>query len=240
MKHSDELLDSIAALALGVVPADEARALRAHMAECPVCAAEYATLAPAAMLVGYGAEAGAGELDDLRSARMRSRIFAATSKPTPTVPVPLDRPWLPWAAAAAAAAVIALGALANDFALRSQTGEDANRIAALESQVRTFASCNAPRYAVPGGTVVRCGEHVLLAMNAMPELPAGHVFQVWTMAQGATGVTPSVTFVRQPDGTALVTVPNAPANLTAIAVSIEPTGGSPQPTTKPLFIKQLS
>ncbi|HEX8807028.1 MAG TPA: anti-sigma factor, partial [Candidatus Aquilonibacter sp.] len=64
----------------------------------------------------------------------------------------------------------------------------------------------------------------------------GKVYQMWTLAKGATKVAPSVTFVPDRTGNALVAVPADPATTAETAISVEPTGGSKQPTTKPIAI----
>jgi anti-sigma-K factor RskA len=70
-------------------------------------------------------------------------------------------------------------------------------------------------------------------------LPAGKVYQTWTLAKGAKNVTPSVTFTPDEHGNALVTVPVSAATTVATAISVEPAGGSLEPTTKPIAVVKL-
>jgi anti-sigma-K factor RskA len=52
-------------------------------------------------------------------------------------------------------------------------------------------------------------------------------------------MTPSITFVPNKTGLAVIALPDSATNLVAVAVSVEPDGGSAQPTTKPLFVRTL-
>jgi hypothetical protein len=53
------------------------------------------------------------------------------------------------------------------------------------------------------------------------------------------GVAPSVTFVPRP-GLTLVELPESADGLAAIAISVEPEGGSKAPTSTPAFVRSLS
>jgi anti-sigma-K factor RskA len=53
-------------------------------------------------------------------------------------------------------------------------------------------------------------------------------------------MSPSVTFVPNSSGVAVVPVPTPAASVVAVAVSVEPDGGSKQPTSKPTFVLKLS
>ena len=59
-------------------------------------------------------------------------------------------------------------------------------------------------------------------------------------AKGAKGVAPSITFRPDARGTALIELPEAASNLAAVALTVEPAGGSKQPTSKPAFVQKLS
>jgi anti-sigma-K factor RskA len=149
------------------------------------------------------------------------------------------RAWLGYAVAAAAVAVAVLTSLGN-LALRADLQ---TRVAEEARQRQLVAAIVAPdsrRFDVPGGEVVRHGDRLYLALGALPAPPAGHVYQAWTLANGARTVAPSVTFVPSRAGVALVELPVRASDIAAVAVSVEPNGGSRAPTTKPNFIRKLS
>jgi anti-sigma-K factor RskA len=156
--------------------------------------------------------------------------------------------------AAAAAVVFALVSVIQNFGLRSDLHESQTRVANLQTRVdadrRTverdrrmltdLTASDAKRYAVAYGTVVTRGAHIYLALGSLPALAPGKVYQAWTLARGAKAVAPSVTFTPSQNGLTLVPLPEDAGNLTAVAVSVEPQGGSRQPTTKPAFVQPLS
>jgi hypothetical protein len=238
--------------------------------------AEYRALRGAADAVGYSAEASVAELDELRSARMRSALMRAIREETPAdgaSPADGARPPIappaavttrpPWAAyaAVAAALVIALLSVFNNAALRSQNQANQDRIAALErtldEQLKSSADLRArldasdarlaallapgaKHFPIPQGEVIENGGRVFLALHSLPPLAPGKVFQAWTVAKGAKGVAPSITFSAGANGTALVELPEPAGNLAAVALTVEPDGGSKTPTSKPSFVRKLS
>src|SRR5665213_2224766 len=155
--------------------------------------------------------------------------------------------------AAAAAVVFALVSVIQNFSLRSDLHEAQQRVAALQTHVdadrRTVArdrgmltdlsASDAKRYTVAYGTVVTRGAHVYLALTSLPPLTRGKVYQAWTLARGAKTVAPSVVFTPSENGLTLVPLRADARSLAAVAVSVEPEGGSRQPTTKPTFVQPL-
>ncbi|HMD01795.1 MAG TPA: anti-sigma factor [Candidatus Baltobacteraceae bacterium] len=264
MTHDDALLDAVALLALGVLPAAEAAEVRAHVAACEACRREYRELRPAADAVGYAAEAAANDITELRSARMRSRVLreiqddlAGRGKAPATVR--REQPWLAYIAAAAAL-VLAILSSVNNATLRSENEANQERIATLQrelaAQTKETASARsqaaasdariaallAPgsrRYDVAAGEVVKSGGRIYLALH-LPAPPRGKVFQAWTLSKGRTAMSPSITFKPDEHGSAIVELPEGAANLTAVAVSLEPEGGSKAPTSTPAFVQKLT
>ncbi|MDQ2857364.1 MAG: anti-sigma factor [Candidatus Eremiobacteraeota bacterium] len=263
--HDEAMLDDVALLALGVLSAADAARVADHARACPICRAEYASLRGAADLLGYSAELAATASDELAAARLKSRVMGEVrgrSESAPARPRALAsaRPWYAYAAVAAALAIAILSSI-NNSTLRSANDRERIRVAALErqsSEQRSDAAAAAARarlldarlaallapgakhYGVPGGEVVTRGGRVIIALRRTAPLAPGKVYQAWTLARGAKRVAPSVTFTPDGNGTAFVELPEAADRLTAVAVSIEPRGGSRAPTSKPAFIRPLS
>lgn len=253
--NREELLDLVAAYALGVLPDSEHALVAALILSDPAARREYDELRATANLVGLSAEE---PVDSARAARMKERLMAAVrSDAAPRrVPVSATRSSAMWGTtlAAAAAVVFALVSVIQNFSLRSDLHEAQGRLASLQARVnaeqRTVArdrrmltdltAGDAKRYPVSFGTVVTRGAHVYLALSSLPPLPRGRVYQAWTLARGAKAVAPSVTFSPSPEGLTLVPLPEDAASLAAVALSVEPEGGSRQPTTKPAFVQPLS
>lgn len=216
MNAHDEYVDDLALLALGALPADEAARVRAHMAQCEACTAEYVRLREAADVLPL-----AGPLPDAAapSAALKRRIMAGTRRVGFVTP-----PYM--LAAACLIAAIIMGAL---YAQVSRRAADQSAV------IADVTSPAAKHYAVAGGQVLRTGDRVYIAMRNAPALPAGKVYQAWTLPQGSKRMAPSVTFV--PDkGRVLLRLPVNATHIAAVAVSVEPAGGSAQPTSKPVFV----
>lgn len=90
-------------------------------------------------------------------------------------------------------------------------------------------------YAVGNGEVVTRGSRIDLALHELPAPPHGQVYQVWTLPKGATKMLPSPTFLPDAQGVALVIVPADARTTSSVSVTIEPDGGSKEPTTKPII-----
>jgi hypothetical protein len=250
--HDDAFLDSVAVLALGALPEAEATAVAAHVATCHACRREYDELRTAADLVGYRAELAPGELDEVAAARLKARVMrsvrsgAAPAYVSPASLSPRRGPWLVYGALAAAVALALLEG-ASLAGLRAQTNAQAasarEALAERATLARRLAQIVAPgskHFAVPSGEVIESGGRILLAFSHLPNAPSGKVYQAWTLARGAKTVAPSITFSADPSGTTVIELPQSAANLAAIAVSVEPPGGSRAPTSKAAFVRTLS
>lgn len=174
-------------------------------------------------------------------------------------PPPLDAPprrraplW-PAYLAAAAAIVIALINIVTTADLRAELAASHDRIAQLERQnelelrleardremIADLVATDSKRFPVPGGEIIARNGRLYMTMDKLPAPPRGRVYQAWTQVLGAKSMTPSVTFMPNRAGVAVVALPRSAKNIVAVAVSVEPMGGSQQPTTKPIFVRAL-
>ena len=79
------------------------------------------------------------------------------------------------------------------------------------------------------------GEAVLLTQGLAPA-PAGSTYQVWYVSPG--GAASSAGFV--PTGPTSATLLSGDlSDAVAVGVTVEPAGGSPQPTTTPVLVMEL-
>jgi anti-sigma-K factor RskA len=251
----EELLDLVAGYALGVLPASQAGPVAAFILSDPEARRECDERRATANVVGLAAEE---PVDSARAARMKERLMASvmndvSPRRTSSSAARTSAMW-GTVLAAAAAVVFALVSVIQNFGLRSDLHDAQQRVATLQTRIdadrRTVArdrsmltdltASDAKRYTVAYGTVVTRGPHVYLALATLPPLPRGKVYQAWTLARGAKAVAPSVTFTPSQTGITLVPIPEGAGNTAAVAVSVEPEGGSRQPTTKPAFVQPLS
>jgi anti-sigma-K factor RskA len=259
--NRETMLESVALYALGVLPREEAALVAAFVANDDDARREYLDLRAAADALAHTAEE---PVDSARSARMKERLMARVRADAVAAPAsalarrriqPAYPAWL-WGTglAAAAAIVFAVVTVAQDVNLRSNLATAQRRAGTLQTQLaqservasqdrRTLTDLLAPdakRYEVAAGTIVVRGERIYFAFSKLPPPPKGRVYQAWTAPKGSSKVAPSVTFSPNPDGVAVVALPVDATRVGAVAVSVEPEGGSKAPTTTPTFIRPLT
>jgi anti-sigma-K factor RskA len=251
----EQLLELVAAYALGVLPPTEQGLIAGLILTDADARREYDELRATANVIGLAAEE---PVDSARSARMKERLMATVRADVSPrrAQTSATRTSAMWGTslAAAAAIVFALVSVIQNLNLRSDLRDAQVRVATLQSGVdeerRTVAldrrmltdlsASDAKRYTVALGTVVTRGPNVYLALASLPALPRGHVYQAWTLAKGAKVMSPSVTFSPSQNGLTLVPIPDKTGSIAVVAVSVEPEGGSRQPTTKPAFVQPLT
>jgi len=238
MMSHDELLDGVAAYALGVLPPGEAADIERHLRTCETCREEYRFLRPAVTAIAYSAEAGTDAAtggavaSPLLKARVMKRIRAEAAG---------EKRSRVWPAYAFAAACLALAIVtgAADIALNARLARETAQSRAQTQMIADMSAPGSRRFSFTGGEVVARGNHLYLAMRDLPSLPSGRTYQAWTLSAGAKKMAPSVTFMPA-SGTTVMQLPVAAATIAAVAVSVEPSGGSEQPTTKPIAVVHLS
>ena len=262
MTPHEAMLEDVAVYALGSLPARDALRVREHLQSCAECRAEYEHLRPAVDAVAYSAQAcaDAEHGDVVASPLLKARIMrqvrgeALTQAKTNVAEMRAVRPivWPAYAVAAAFLVVALVSGIINislNDQLRQKNAELAQTqthgkllardLAFARTAIADLESPESVRYDVAHGQVVRNGKRLYLAMNALPPPPKGKVYQAWTLHTGATRMSPSVTFVPNASGVAVVPVPVDASTISAVAVSVEPDGGSKQPTSIPTFVLKL-
>jgi anti-sigma-K factor RskA len=203
----------------------DCRELRAGFADA--AAALASTLDPVPMSEGaeerlLAAARGATEQDD-----GVTRVPFATRRTTRA-----PRRWVAVVAVAAAVAVIA-GAVG--YAVAPRGSETQRAFAAFVSQPGTkvvvFPQHDGQHLAV----AFRPGTSTAWVVGAnLASLPGGRVYELWFRPGPDQAVRPAGTF--QSDGGVVLATTRVGASFDVLAVSVEPEGGSPQPTTQPIFV----
>ena len=150
--------------------------------------------------------------------------------------VPLRRSWATTVSSLGAdAAVLAAVAFGG---LWWQERQDADDAVAQAQQLTTLLSADDVR-TVPGvsqkqghaGAIVMSrseGEAIFVA-SELPDLPGDQVYEAWTI-NGSQAPNPAGTFTPQGDHS-LVSLPEASLQADTMAITVEPAGGSDQPTS---------
>ncbi|GAA3672530.1 anti-sigma factor [Nocardioides ginsengisoli] len=225
------------AYAVDALDADERARFEAHLTTCADCRAEVDSLREAAALLGA---------DDVVAPppSLRDDILAGIDRIRPLPPVtgtvtPLRRRHrLPLLMSAAAAVVLLLGV--GLAWLRPWHDEQPARLTAAE---RILAAPDATRLekSFPDGsraTVVlsRSEGKALIRTKAMALAPAGKAYELWLQTPAGV-MEPAGLMPDQPDTTYVLK--GDATDATGIGITVEPDGGSPQPTSAPIALFAL-
>jgi anti-sigma-K factor RskA len=225
-----EVADLLGAYALDALPADEKAAVEGHLATCNLHG-EVLGLLSAAGAVAFTSAT------EMPRPELRSRILAAIARDDPeathsdppliVLPItPLRSRRLTWApyALAAVFAVISLGLLAWNLVLVSG-GDSAEPRVVLLTGSTGF------------GAVVVEDDATLVQVSGLPALDSSRAYQVWVIEDGA----PEPAGLLAPDagGNATHNLGRAVPDSAVIAITVEPAGGSPRPTTDPILVAEL-
>jgi len=201
-----------------------------HLAECAECRAEVDSLREAASLLPATAET-------VPSPASREAVLAAirTVRPLPPVvtELPRGRRFRAFLAVAAAAAVIGGVAVARPW-----SHDPAPSLTAAEQVIQAD---DAHRQTIAVGEASLTLYHsasrgqAALVTDDLAAAPADHVYELWLQVDGA--MVPAGLFDDGGDHEVLLTG-NA-AHATAAGITVEPDGGSEQPTTTPLALFDL-
>jgi anti-sigma-K factor RskA len=228
------------AYALDAVNDEERAEFEQHLADCADCRAEVADLRAA------GAELSASASTP-PPAQLREQVLRQiasvpqlprtepTTTVTPVTPIrPARRRWNRWLAAAAAVVLLGGGAALavtqpwkasqtqNDIAAQVQQAPDAQRYQQTLADGSTVTVVRSPSV----------GRAVLVTQNlATP--PNGQTYQMWLQASGGNFVSAGLV---PPGPNQTVVLEGDAATAKGAGVSVEPGGGSAQPTTTPIAL----
>ncbi|MDX1621333.1 MAG: anti-sigma factor [Nitriliruptorales bacterium] len=249
---SPDLHTLTGAYALDALPDDEREEFERHLEQCEACQQEVAEFhATAARLASAGYETPPAEMRERVMERVDTiRQDPPTRRPTETTTdssstvVPLRRRSLRSGLLAAAAAIFAIAAIALGAAtynlnqrvqeLETASNEVAQVIAAPDARTVSLET-------EVGGTAQFVysptqGEAVFLA-RGLPTLSEDEVYELWLI--GAEGPVPAGLFLPGEDGTATRVLAGGVGSAQAAAVTVEPAGGSEQPTSDPIVVFEL-
>ena len=215
------------AYALGALPTAELRSVEEHLASCSrhPDLAELSAVARSLALAAPDAEPPSA-----LKARIMDIVYKESAHAFEAAPRRSILEWLkglipqrlaPAPALAGVLAVVVLGLLVWNVSL--QAGDDGT----IERQ---FSAVGAARGSI---TYLPEQEIAVLAVENMEPLPTSQTYQVWTISNGATT---SAGFLNVSDsGRGASTISGHLSDGEIIAVTIEPAGGSAQPTTTPVL-----
>jgi phosphoribosylcarboxyaminoimidazole (NCAIR) mutase len=223
----EELSPEYGAYAFGIAEDPERAEIAAHLARaCPVCSEGVR----GAMGI-VAAMSGAVTLVDPPK-RLRGRIAGMVSRES-------RRSWplfVPWGVAAVLAVVLA--SIVVPPRLNPPVPEQKldEALSILNDPATKDVSFGEP--AARGRVFVSPDKGVVVMAAHLPALAANKTFELWLIPARGNPI-PSGTFRGNADSTAIYVRPGPVTNAAAVAVSVEPAGGSPQPTTTPFIVAKL-
>ncbi len=142
--------------------------------------------------------------------------------------------------ALAAAAMLVIGLSFWSMLLQGEVRDLQGRVQSLQSQPE------GPQMIVLGGTgteqgaraqlVTLEGDQAVLVAENMPPVPEGKTYQIWVIR----GDTPQPSGLFEPKGDSIAAVVEKPVEgADAVAVTVEPEGGSKAPTTEPMLVGEV-
>ncbi len=141
---------------------------------------------------------------------------------------------LPWIIIAAlSAALLAIG-----IAGRRQMGDTENlqrALPILEDPAAKDLVFGAAGKSSKGRVVVSESRGLVLVASNLPRLDSGKTFELWLYPGSGSPAVGGI-FESQSDATAVFVRRGAVTRVESIAVTVEPEGGSPQPTTAPFVV----
>jgi anti-sigma-K factor RskA len=264
VSNGDQFRELVEAYALGALDAEECAAFEAHLAAgCADCASALREARWMVSQLGYLApDANPSELLKgrlMQTVRGEAEASSVSAKPKAAIPF-----WM-WAGVAALLVVTVYSAWeasrlqidiekANERANAVLQQREAIQVelALAKRQARIMTDPNSKKFMLPAKDTqmpqLEAMWHPELGIcvmgDKMPMPSANHVFQLWLIpkTKGSKPM-PMQTFWPDADGKMMHLVENPPEpmwNTSAIAVTEEPMGGSPLPTSEPMWVGGVS
>ncbi len=237
----EELKD---AYALGALSGEERREFEEHLARHPGHQAEVDELIAVASLLALS-PAEQEPSPALRKNLMRT-VRAEASAPEPERRSIFDgiRSFLGYRALTAGVAVAAIigllgwnlllhGEIQN---LQSQPEVVQKQPDTAEPRVLEFQPAESASHA-SGELIMFKGERGVLVAKDMPQLPEGRVYQIWIIKDDKPK--PSGLFQPDQEDPVAASLTHAPSKGVIVAITVEPAGGSPKPTSDPIMTTEL-
>jgi anti-sigma factor RsiW len=225
------------AYAADALPDDERRAFDEHLEQCPACSQEVAELAATTARLGAAVSAPAPEA-------MRARVLAEVARTRQLSPVvtrlhrrAATEQWFrqPAGIAASLLLVVALG-LGVFAGVESRRAHQADRRADLVTAIVTDPHKAQATHDISSGgegmIIVSRGRAIFQATDVKP-LPSDRTYQLWIInAKGAR----SVGVLGRGTSGDIEQFVDGVKKTDQIGLTVEPGGGSDQPTTKPVLV----
>jgi anti-sigma-K factor RskA len=232
-----ELHTLVGAYAIDALDDLERRRFEEHLAECGTCALETRGLREAATRLGTAVATPP-------PAGLRQRVLSDISQVrrlpprVPDTPVGRRAPWLLSLAAAACLVVaVIMGGVALRAQQRASDAEAAQREIAAVLAAADSRSSSAPVSTGGTGAVVASPsqDKAVVVLAGLARLPESQTYELWLMGPSK----PRPIGLAGKAGDSMTGVDAGLGDATQIGLTVEPAGGSDQPTSDPIFMAPL-
>jgi anti-sigma-K factor RskA len=222
----DSWRDDLAAYLLGALEPQESQRLERHLDECEECRERLEWLRTAVDVLPESVP----QLEpppDLRARLMQEVRESAAQPRTDRARGGGLRGWLdrPAAVALATVALIAAGVAGYEL---GTGGGGASTTTLTGPQAKSGALAK----------LERSGDSGTLQVSGLSQLPRSQVYQAWVQRDGH--MEPSSLFAARSNGRGTAAIPHGLDGAQAVVVTVEPHGGSRQPTSSPLVSVPVS
>ena len=224
----EQMRSLIAPFVLGAVDSKEEPAIRDHLLECDECRGEADGFLQVVSRLPLAVEA------EPLPRGFSEGVLARVSEDRPVIGAPAGHRgrgrWVRWWSLLPAAALLAVSAVLGFALLDARNDLDLQQevtAALLESEEGLRLS---GRGAV--AALVPADDGSVFVVDGLDTAPGEKIYQLWLLR--GDGPVSAGTFDVE-DGRALVRTDHRIGDFTGVAVTVEPEGGSPQPTTDPIM-----
>ena len=237
----DDILDLLAAYALGALEPAEVAQVSALLKEHPELRATLAELRATADQLPYGLPEAVPAPDLRQRVLDRATGRAAVAPSGAAQALKRTRAWI-WSlgSLAAAAMLVAVIGWAQYFGTSNELAQTQAQVNQMQAQIAAAERVIASLQGQSGSAaIVQTRSGGTLMVVQLPALSPGRVYQLWRI-QGSNDPTSAGLFTVNGQGYGQLELPASqnPLSGETVAVTDEPAGGSRLPTTKPLIVGQ--
>lgn len=237
--NSEHISELIPGYALGALDAEERMLVDVHLAQCPECRAELDLFRPVVASLAFAAEVRepSPELRDRVLAQVAASpidFVAARERKQRRRRLTTFRGW------ALAIAAVFVGLVVWNVMLQVQVMQQRDHLQEQVEVVALLALSDQVGFALQGTEVAPQakgrlipnpdGHGAALVVEGMPAPPAGRVYQLWLVRPDGHRDSGGLFTVEDGRSAIYVHPPTSFSNYTAVGVTDEPAGGSPEPT----------
>jgi anti-sigma-K factor RskA len=249
----DEALEFAGLYALDALTPDEKAAVDAHLAACAEDHSEFESLGgvtPALATLAEPMSAPAAlkrkVMDDYTAAHPKSWTVAPAVGEVAGARRSGVPNWMGWAAAGVAIVLLAVLSVVG-LNLRSQADQANQRAEQLRAAVAAMSEPGAQvailhgsgaATDVSGFAAFPANGTGYMVLTDVPAVPSGMTYQAWYIADGQPAS--AGTMSADADGNIIASGMSPMPGTAVVAVTVEPAGGSDQPTSDPIIVGELS